>query len=851
MGLVYKAFDERLQRVVALKVLPASFADNDERKSRFLREARSAAAVTHANIATLYEVGEAEGRVFLVMEYVEGKTIGRILKEGALTVTEALRIARGIARGLAKAHERGIVHRDMKPENVMLDTDGDVKILDFGLAKLREEQGGGVLPSKSVLEQDETEAAATKEGHILGTPGYMSPEQAKGKLVDHRTDIFSLGLVLYEMLTGQKAFKGETSLDVIIAVSRDAHVPPSKLNPAVTPEMQRIVDTCLAKDPGERYATARDLVTAIDAIVSPSASGPSAVTAPSGSGARPASARRRIVGLAALAIAAFGAGTFALGMRHGDKPPVRTAASVKPLPPTGPAPTAITALPPPKTGVPAAASEYAAAMQAARDGSLANAGEHLVKATQLDPGFAAANVMLVMIDDQMLEDARRRFALASDHRADLSTRDLAMLEVTRDQLTRGGPDFEADWLAWTGLMQRFPGDALIALLASRRAFQASHDAEGFALLERATTLDPKFVWPLNDEAIALGDRGRFDEVLAVVDRCLSISPTAASCIRRRAEIEERRGECGKVLESAYGMVAVEPEGPLAYEWLATGLISTNAPIESVELALRKRRELEYEPRQKAFLDQVAPTTRPWLEGDVAAIQMLFPQWEAVLGTDASDSCVSGLVVNEARIYEEERDPGRAVTVYDTYWKRLPGLVQDEPIGARAAALWSERRAGHLSEAQFQAKRDEWVKYSRARMRAAAASPWFAYYAAYTSTPAEAQEALAALPRFSPLPPYEGLVFEETAMGHVLRLAGRADEAEPHLRRAANACYGWGDVPWHVSAAYELGELLEAKHDSTGACAAYDAVVQRWGGARAKTATAADAIAHEAKLGCKH
>jgi serine/threonine-protein kinase len=849
MGIVYKAFDEKLQRTVALKVLPASFADNEDRKRRFLREARSAAAVTHANIATLHEVGEHEGRVFLIMELVEGKTLGRVLKEGALTIAEAMRIARGIARGLTRAHERGIVHRDMKPENVMLDTDGEVKILDFGLAKLREQTDESV-PSKSVLEQEPTEAQATQEGRILGTPEYMSPEQAKGKSVDHRTDIFSFGVVLYEMLTGQKAFKGETALDVMIALSRDQPTPPSKLNAAVTPEIERVVARCLAKSPAERYATARDLLSAIEGIASSTASGHDAITKSSrqGTGVKP---RRTPLILGAVAAAvAVGAGALLVrggaGAHARPVPPVSTAA------PPAPTATAITDLPPPKTSVPAAASEYAAGMQAYRDGSVSMGNAHVERATELDPSFAAAQLMLAVADIGYLDDLRKHIAVASDHRSDLSARDVALLETLQADVVRDVPDFEATWQRWSKLADRYPGDATIAVLAANNGIGTPHESDAFALLDRATSLDPKFMWPYMVRAIALINTGRFDDALAAVDRCLALTPTAASCLRRRAEVEERRGECPKLLADARSMVAIEPNGTTAYDWLATALLSTNAPVESVDQALRKSRELQSEPSMKAFFNEIAPMFRPWLEGDLAAMEKLFPQWEKMIGAESSDAYVGGLTMIEGLAYEQSGRPDRALAVYETYFNRLPALVPDDPFGARSDVLWARRRAKRITDAEFRAKRDEWVGVTMSRLPPHdAGSAWFSYYAEPARTPEDAREALEALPRFANMAPYDGVIYSEVAMGHVLRLAGRTDEAEPHLRRAASACYSWiFDLYWHLRAASELGELLESKHDGAGACAAYGEVLARWGNAKSRSAFADEARARSAKLGCK-
>ncbi len=255
MGLVYKAEDESLRRTVALKVLRPDFVSDAERRRRFVQEAQAAAAITHPAVAAIYEVGEAEGEVFIAMEYVDGPTLRAVLDKGRQPVCEALRIAAEIARGLEKAHGAGVVHRDLKPENVILSADGRVKILDFGLAKLREERRASV-PAELSQAQTRARPELTREGTILGTVAYMSPEQARGLAVDHRSDLFSLGVLLHEMVGGRNPFRGPTALDSLSAILKDAPPAASALNPEVPIGLDHLLERLLAKDPQGRPASA-------------------------------------------------------------------------------------------------------------------------------------------------------------------------------------------------------------------------------------------------------------------------------------------------------------------------------------------------------------------------------------------------------------------------------------------------------------------------------------------------------------------------------------------------------------------------------------------------------------------
>ena len=248
MGEVYRALDTRLQRTVAIKVLPAHLSSNPELHARFAQEAKSISGLQHPNICVVHDIGSQDGIDFMVMEYVAGQTLDKLIPPGGMATDQAVKYALQIADALARAHTAGIVHRDLKPANIMVDESGLVKVLDFGLAKLAASAAGG-----------EDATMATTPGMIVGTMAYMSPEQAEGKPIDARSDVFSFGSVLYEMLTARRAFQGQSSATLLSAIMRDDPKPLSEVKRDVPPEVRRIVTRCLKKDPAERFASGAEL----------------------------------------------------------------------------------------------------------------------------------------------------------------------------------------------------------------------------------------------------------------------------------------------------------------------------------------------------------------------------------------------------------------------------------------------------------------------------------------------------------------------------------------------------------------------------------------------------------------
>jgi serine/threonine protein kinase len=260
MGIVYKARDQHLDRFVAIKVLPPQLVADPDRKRRFVQEAKAASALNHPNIITIHDIARDNGRDFIVMEYVEGKTLGESIPRRGMKLEEALKVAIQMADALAKAHAEGIIHRDLKPGNIMLTEEGLVKILDFGLAKLVEN------PLQGKEESTGTVQPRTAEGMIVGTASYMSPEQAAGKPVDARSDIFSFGSILYEMVTGQRAFQGDSAMSTLAAILNQDPKPAREVARTLPYDLEKIMARCLRKDPARRFQHMADLRVALEEL---------------------------------------------------------------------------------------------------------------------------------------------------------------------------------------------------------------------------------------------------------------------------------------------------------------------------------------------------------------------------------------------------------------------------------------------------------------------------------------------------------------------------------------------------------------------------------------------------------
>jgi tetratricopeptide (TPR) repeat protein len=851
MGVVHRARDESLRRTVALKLLRDT-SGNEERRQRFLREARSAAAITHPNVAVVYEVGEAEGRVFIAMELVAGESLRARLARGRVDATAARDLALQIARGLAAAHDEGIVHRDLKPENVMITPGGTVKLLDFGLAKTGAAEGRGG-PTTAALA--ETETVVTSEGGgLLGTPPYMSPEQAMGEPVDARSDVFSFGILLYELLSGARPFDGPSIRAVLVAIARDEAPPLRARVPGVDEGMAAVVARCLAKAPAARFADAGEIVAALGAGVSPAATTESRTdVAPLTRGAvRPERTGTTRLAAGALAAVVLVAGGWWVTHRGAgtDAPATVTMASAASSATPAATSTAMTDFPPPKTNNAEAAAEYAGALQAFRDATIIAGCQKLERAFKLDPNFAAAHLRYLVYCNYPpgpSVEMRRSFAVASQYRASLSERDAGLLGVVERETLPDAPDRDEAARRARALVSRWDHDAELAVVAGLRLTYSGEFDGALAELDRAVVLDDHFAYALHQRANVESTLGDADAEVASAERCLAISPAAASCARREAEVFAFRGQCDELERAARAAAAGEPGSPVAHAFLGYALAARRAPVGAIRDVLESDKVPEEDRAQTAANHEVSLGI---YSGDLAAALAAATEDER-LGRKQDRRYRDVAIIQLA---EEIGDRPKAVQAAEGFLRDVASAGPGVDAVSLSVALAELRLANKISEPEFLRQRDAGAKVDTAAAPIGRDDAWIDFHARPAWTPEQAREALAALPRFPgglprTVPEMGGQAVQEEPIGRAYLLAGDLDGAVLHLRRATAGCAVLGGLRSRIVAHEELGEALAAKGDTDGACAELRTVLGYWGSAKPRSVTADRARDRMRRLSC--
>lgn len=857
MGRVYRAFDRRLQRYVALKVLTAATRKSDAAR-RMLREARAAAAFDHPHAVQVFDVGVVGEEVYIAMELVEGRPLSDFVGADEVGWSSKLDWLVAVAKALAAAHRAGLVHRDVKPDNVMLRDDGLVKVLDFGIAQLSEaadvpEQAIEDAPTWEDVVSDQARftqeiGRLTQEGAIVGTPAYMAPEQLLSLPLDGRADQFSWAVMAYELFAGVPPWPSENLSALVAAVVRQPVPAVPDASGLVPQAVHEVILRALSKDPDERFA---DMDALLAALLTPMA----ASTPPPANASRrpevPASNRSLssrgpvTFVLALLSVAAVV--VFTWSRRPG--PPV----SVPPSVSAAPSAVAITDSPLPPTTSDEARRSYVAALQALRDGAGDTATRHLEQAVAADPDLAAAHLRLAYSHQSRIERARAHYRKAEELRGQLSEVEQSLLLALEPLIREEPADYAAARVRFDEALARFPGNAEIAL---QRAMVIADLRQAVEALERALQIDPAFAraWWLHGQRLAyLGDVAG---ALSSFARCLDVTKAAVHCYLDRIWIHQLTGQCAEVERDARSIIRVDPHHADAYYFLAEALFALGRSPAAVGEALAKKSEQlpENQRVRAAALDDARLAI---LGGDFATAEGRLRAALDAARDDQSESAhaeptllLVDLFTETARADEAGQLAARHLEQREA-WTKEPrtedfGMGRDPTVRLYRAQL----AAGQLSRSVYREQRDAWVSAWEERvLEPVRGHLWHHFYAAPARDAEDAEDALAAAARFAPVPSFHPLVPADAWIARVHRLAERWDRARTHGERAVASCDAVAHPFEHVHAALDLARVHEAEGDRVAACGGYDRVLALWGEAIPSPTSAIEARRGRSRLGC--
>ncbi len=831
MGIVYTARDPDLGRKVALKLLrpDPSIPDFPDAQARMLREAQAMAKLSHPNVITIYDVGTRGDEVFLAMELVEGGTLSEWLRAPERSWRDVLGVFRKAGEGLAAAHAAGLVHRDFKPDNVLVGGDGRVRVTDFGLARLADrdapisDRAAGNAPGA-------LETSMTRSGTLVGTPAYMSPEQLAGQPADARSDLFSFCVALHEALYGERPFTGANLVQLAASIAKGEPKRPSSPRAHRVPAwLRRAVESGLQASPDRRPASMRVLLDAIDAGLSRT---------------------RRIRGVEAALLVGVAAVALAILVPRWHRwDPSSPAKSVPP------GPTTIADLPRPASTSAEAVDAYERGLANLRDGD--PTADAFDRATRLDPTLAAAHLRFALTEFwEYPTEARGHLARAIEERAHLGERDQLVLRAAQAWIQSQPADHAAYARLLDEALARYPLDAELAYFTA-----GAHDEDGdrsgaIERFERAIQLDPGFGVAYRSRAELLAYEGDTQGALSGLEACVQRAPPARDCIAERTLIDERDGNCQRVEQDAQSLIARDPGDDRPYWILALASYANGRSVEAVREILRQR------------VERVAPAVRPRFElqhhwslevlgGDFDASRDEATELERSVSSSADRRLHARAALWSTSALLETGRPLEAARCAREFLNRQDAWVQ-EPRGNDFALLrdptprllLAARRGGLLSPAEFERRRSEWVTAWQQKVpKALQPFVWLHGYATAVETRQDAERALAEQPAFGPIPPFTPYTLGDAYVGTTFFLAGRAAEALPYLRRAAHSCLAIESPFEHTQAQLLLGQALgeAGRHDE--ACAAYGVVLSRWGRARPRSVTAERARALAATEGC--
>jgi serine/threonine protein kinase/tetratricopeptide (TPR) repeat protein len=806
MGEVYRATDPRLAREVAIKLMHSGSERDAQRLKRFENEARAAAQLNHPNILAVLDVGTHEGVPYLVTELLEGQTLRERL-EKPFAPGDATDVAKQIAQGLRAAHAHGIVHRDLKPENVFITNEGRAKIIDFGIARFEDEQKGT--------------GTVTATGVSLGTIGYMAPEQVRGLPADARADWFAFGCILYELVGGRRAFHGATSVETGYAILNQAPPPLPEGAPYAA-----LIRACLEKDRERRPQSADEVLAAL-------AGGGVRTPSPAASGTLWKVALGAMITLGVVTV---------IATRRLDPQLAPAVAVTVDAPDAGPHfGVSMVDLPLPKSSSPEALARYRKGGQELHDGNVAEGRDLLAQALKLDPLMGSVPLRLCLWSLGGAKDCLE----ARQLRSTLSPREQAMLDALAppgDSL--GVIDVDGGLAREQELLTRYPDDAEIMLVAAIQhpVTQVSQLPEAIALLDRALDLDPKFAGVFWVRTGPMGFGMTAAEIGKQFERCLEVSPGAATCMRNLARLEARKGRCDAYLRYAQRGIAAQPDGTTMQTVLFDASLATGASRDELDALLVRWPEMRSQRSFGVSLEMNAAAQIGELDHAQvdAGTELNTRVFLAHLAEETGDAVG---VARQVRSYM--RDRVTAFARHDTN-----GELFDGPMIALAL------RSGAMSAAETERTLEGWLReYTPRAPRIDSATILRLYTVANAE---DARGALEMIERGSP--EARGVVFSEVDfygwithglyLGHAALLAGDLDRAIGWLKQAADACFS-SETPvlFAQRARLELGDAYERKGDAAAACETYGKILAQWSHPKPRSVTAEKAKARMKALHC--
>jgi eukaryotic-like serine/threonine-protein kinase len=838
MGRVYRAVDTKLQRRVALKVVRKEALANPQSQgpARLLREARAAAALDHPSAVAVFDVGEFDGTPYIAMELVDGRPLRALVGDASIALPRRLAWLAEIARVLAAAHARGIVHRDVKPDNVIIRRDDTLKVLDFGIARrinTPTDAHAATTPNELMT--------LTEEGRRVGTPLYMAPEQISAGAVDGRTDQFAWGVLAWELIAGLSPW-GQR--DLIGLVSEILNVdPPSpssvgELGAGLPAAWPPVIARAMRKRPAERFASMNELLAALGG------------QAPSLPPRRRRSTAAVVAATVVLGVLIVAAGVTGVLVGRARRP--------RPAPaPMATLPVPLTSLPLPRSSNSAAVAAYRDGIGRLRDGAAQVARADFEEAVALDPTLAAAHLRIALETASSSPTvAREHYQRALANRDKLDERDRELADAIAPHVLSVPPDVDEWQRRMQALVARRPGDAELQLRLGLLYSDRGRFADAVAAFDRALGADPEFGWALWGKGIAAAYLGDFDAARAAYDGCLRVNPAATSCMFGRMELAVDLGDCATHERMARALIAAHPDGAEGSAILARALAARGRKPELIRQTLEQGwRRLDADERARTEpADRLALDS---LGGDFADAERQAARLDGALGGVVDETPHADLALALADVLEESGRLRRAGEVARDFLARREAWTRsltNEDYGiakdAELRLVAVEHRAGLVSDEAFEAARAQWLDGWSHRLEGDYRGfLWLHGWADVTTDAATARSALEAAARYPKVAPFHPVTLADAEVGRVYLLAGRAVDALPWLRRATANCGAFDHPIRHTRAFLLLGDALAASGDRRGACRAWRRVVERWGAARPASISARQATARLRSGGC--